>query len=362
MVENLSTSPSFAGSGYGPGQHRQNEVRGNHRKCGPHRRCGQLGRPSPGHGNNLGQRNHHADTREQTDHLLRNDHCGRGAPDGLGTVLPLQPLGEDHGKTIIFHPWIDPDFKPSFFPDFRVFRNGFFSGAAPFCGAGLRQPTDHLIRTFQEETGHSVKVTYAGSGQLLSSILASGQGDLFMPGAFFYIRKLKEMGRIDSSKNLVAHTAVVGVNIRKGNLIRSFDDLARPGLRLALGDPKAMAFGRMARAILSRSPLKDAILKNVVVYGATVKQLALYVARGDVDASIIGRADAFQFRDKIRMVPIPPAYFQPETIAIAVLKDSKNQKAASRFCDFMASKQGIAVFEDFGFLPLSSGEAPKGKP
>jgi len=231
-----------------------------------------------------------------------------------------------------------------------------------FAGAGLRQPTDQMIQTFQKETGHTVRVTYAGSGQLMSSILASGQGDLFMPGAFFYIQKLEKMGRIDSSKNLMAHTAVVGVNIHKANLIRSFDDLARPGLRLALGDPKAMAFGRIARKIVSCSPFKEAILKNVVVYGATVKQLAMYVAQGDVDAAIIGRADAFQFRDRIQTVPIPTEYFQPETVAIAVLKDSKHPEAASQFRDFMTSKESIAVFEHFGFLPLVTGDTQKGKP
>jgi molybdate transport system substrate-binding protein len=152
------------------------------------------------------------------------------------------------------------------------------------------------------------------------------------------------------------------VNIHKRDLIRSFDDLARPGVRLALGDPKAMALGRTAQDILSSSPLREAVLKNVVVYGATVKQLAMYVSQGDVDASIIGRADAFQFRDSIQMVPIPHDYFQPETIAIAVLKGSKNAEAASQLRDFMASKQGIAVFDHFGFLPLSAGNGQKGNP
>jgi len=239
---------------------------------------------------------------------------------------------------------------------------GFSADLLLFAGAGLRQPTDRLIQTFQKETGNTVRVTYAGSGQLMSSILTSGEGDLFMPGAFFYIEKLEKMGRIDSFKNLAAHTAVVGVNINKAGLIRSFDDLARPGLRLAMGDPKAMAFGRVARKILSSSPLKEAILKNVVVYGATVKQLALYVAQGDVDAAIIGRADAVQFRDRIQMVPIPAIYFQWETVAIAVLKDSTQPKAAYRFRDFMASKRGIGVFENFGFLPLEAGRDPKGVP
>ena len=239
---------------------------------------------------------------------------------------------------------------------------GFSADLLLFAGAGLRQPTDQLIQTFQKETGNTVCVTYAGGGQLMSSILASGEGDLFMPGSFFYIEKLEKMGRIDSFKNVVAHTAVVGVNINKAGLIRSFDDLARPGLRLAMGDPKAMAFGRVARKILSRSPLKEAILKNVVVYGATVKQLALYVAQGDVDAAIIGRADAFQFQDRIQMVSIPAVYFEPETIVVAVLKNSTQRAAAYRFRDFMVSKQGIDVFENFGFLPLEAGRKQKGAP
>ena len=161
-------------------------------------------------------------------------------------------------------------------------------------GAGLRQPTDQLISSFQRQTGHRIFVDYGGSGTLLARIIASGQGDLYMPGAFYYIRILEEKGKLHSFRKIVAHTPVIGVNRNKTGLIRSFEDLASPGVRLALGDPKAMAFGRLAMDILECSKIKEAVLKNVVVYGATVKQLALYVAQGDVDASIIGRADAVQ--------------------------------------------------------------------
>lgn len=231
-----------------------------------------------------------------------------------------------------------------------------------FAGAGLRQPTDRLINMFEKDTGHSVRATYGGSGQIMSAILASGQGDLFMPGAFFYIETLQKKGRIDSLRKLMAHTPVIGVNTHKRQEIRSFDDLGRPGVRLALGDPEAMAFGRVARQIVSRSPLKSAILNNVVVYGATVKQLALYVAQGDVDAAIIGRADAFQFRDRVQMIPVPEAYFRAETIAVAVLKPPRHPDAARRFCDFMASPAGIKVFKEAGFLPLDAGTGPDEAP
>ena len=276
--------------------------------------------------------------------------------------MPLQPLRGYHDFKKSFLQW--KVFLISIALTFilGVFNPCFSADLLLFAGAGMRQPTDHLVKDFQEKTGHRVQVTYGGSGQLLSSIRASGQGDLFMPGAYFYIQKLKKEGGILCQKNLVAHTPVVGVNIHKARLIRNFDDLAKPGLRLAMGDPKAMAFGRIAGKILSHSPLEKAIRKNVVVYGATVKQLALYVAEGNVDAAIIGRADAFQFKKQIEIVDIPNRYFHPETVAISVLKGSKNPKAAMLFCNFMASKRGMRVFKKFGFLALPSEAAQKGKP
>jgi molybdate transport system substrate-binding protein len=119
-----------------------------------------------------------------------------------------------------------------------------------------------------------------------------------------------------------------------------------------MGDPKAMAFGRIAMGIMEKSGLKKDIQKNIVVYGATVKQLALYVAQGDVDAAIIGRADAFQFPKRIRIVTIPPAYFDPITVAAAVLKSSKHVDLARTFSDYVRSKPSVDVYIRFGFLPL----------
>jgi molybdate transport system substrate-binding protein len=218
-------------------------------------------------------------------------------------------------------------------------------------GAGLRQPTDQLIEEFKLKTGHIVFVNYDGGGRLLASIIASGQGDLYMPGAFQYIKQLEDKNMVHSFCKIVSHTPVIAVN-RNNNSINSFDDLARPGVRLGLGDPKAMAFGQIAMDIFRASETENKILNNVIVYGATVKQLALYVAQGDIDASIIGRADALQYKKNIRIVPIPSEYFTPETIAIAVLSWAADQPEVISFRDFMCSKRAIEVFHSYGFLPL----------
>jgi molybdate transport system substrate-binding protein len=69
-----------------------------------------------------------------------------------------------------------------------------------FAGAGLRQPLDRLVDDFQKKAGHRVVLDYDGSGRLLARITASGLGDLFMPGSFFYVEKLQAQGKIYSWK------------------------------------------------------------------------------------------------------------------------------------------------------------------
>lgn len=221
-----------------------------------------------------------------------------------------------------------------------------------FAGAGLRQPVDRLAKTFETRTGHRVFIDYGGSGQLLARIEASGQGDLYIPGSLFYIQKLQNADKIRSFRSIVQHTPVVGVNVKQTARVKAFKDLAQPGIRLAMGDPKAMALGRTAMTICQRSGMQDAILKNVTVYGATVKQLAMYVSQGSVDAAIIGRTDAFQNPKTIAMVAIPKDYFQAEVVAAAVLSSADDPDLAGQLMQYLSSDAAVGVFEKFGFLPL----------
>ncbi len=219
-------------------------------------------------------------------------------------------------------------------------------------GAGLRGPTDAVIKQFEKETGISVMVEYGGSGKLLARYHASGRGDLFMPGDYFYILRLQQENKVAADAPLLFHTPVIAVNKAKNLSIATIKDLSTPGLRLALGDPKAMALGRTADEILKNSGYEKEILKNLTVYGATVKQLALYVSQGTVDASIIARADAFQLRDKIRSVAIPEHLYTPSKIGIAVLSTSHNLEDAMTFLNYIREPQRIKIFTDAGFLPF----------
>lgn len=225
-----------------------------------------------------------------------------------------------------------------------------------YAGAGLRQPVDLIVDDFQKKTGHAVIIDYDGSGRLLAKLKLSGQGDLFMPGSLHYIEMLDKQGLVLSRKPVVAHTPVIAVNRKSSVHVETLQDLCAPGVKVALGDPTAMALGKTVATILERSGLQEKIRPNVAVYGATVKQLALYAAEGAVDAAIIARADAVQFKDRVRMIEIPVQLYDTEIVAIAVLKTTADEKAASELRDFFATPASLAVFEEFGFLPLEQNK------
>ena len=78
-----------------------------------------------------------------------------------------------------------------------------------FCGAGIRPAADLLIKEF--ETKHNIKIntTYGGSGRLLGQISSIKKGDLFMPGAEFYVDlAIKDELAYKDTKNIVAGIAV----------------------------------------------------------------------------------------------------------------------------------------------------------
>ena len=88
-----------------------------------------------------------------------------------------------------------------------------------------------------------------------------------------------------------------------------------------------------------------------MVQAATVKQLAMYVLRGDVDAAIIGRSDVIQNPDKLMMIAIPSSWYQPEIIAVGVLNTTEQPDLAKRFAALLVSKEGVDTFVELGFLP-----------
>jgi len=115
-----------------------------------------------------------------------------------------------------------------------------------YSGAGLRKPMDEIGKVFEEKYNVRIEYSYAGSAQNLSQIELTGKGDVYTPGAMYYGQQAIDKGLVVNTQDVAYHIPVIAVP--KGNPagIEKVEDLAKPGVKVVLGDKKACAIGKVA--------------------------------------------------------------------------------------------------------------------
>ncbi|EHP83841.1 molybdate ABC transporter substrate-binding protein [Methanotorris formicicus] len=225
------------------------------------------------------------------------------------------------------------------------------------CGAGLMKPMNELIQNFENETGAKINVHYGGSSELFG-VLATTGGDIFIPGAYKYTEDAMKKGIIlnDTVKNITYHIPVIAVPEGNPKNIRSLEDLAKPNVKVVMGDPNACAIGKVAKKILEKNHLWENVSKNIVVKTPTVNQLLIYIATDQADAAIIWEdmVTWAESKGKVEVVEIPKDKDIIKTIPTAVTiyaKKDSNLEVAKAFNDYISSDKAKEIWKKWGFIP-----------
>lgn len=224
-----------------------------------------------------------------------------------------------------------------------------------FSGAGLMHPMDELCRAYSKKTGVNVQLSYGGTGMLMGKLAAGQPCDVFIPGAAKYGDDAGRKGWVDSASvvAVVRHVPVLAVSTTGEAKVACLEDLARPGVRVGLGDAKACAIGRTADLILERNGLADGAKSNVRIRTPTVNQLVVYLVMGQIDAAIVWE-DMIRLPEasgKLRAVPIPPEKNLVSVIAASRGTRSEHPEQAADFMRFLASSQARETWLKWGFAP-----------
>jgi len=214
-----------------------------------------------------------------------------------------------------------------------------------YCGAGIRPPVAEAIEAFRKETGITIHCDYAGSGTLLSNMKASKRGDLYLPGESEYVDRAQELGLIASRQDVCYWIPVILVPKNNPKEIKTLQDLAKPGVRLGLGNPEACAIGQICVKLFRKNNIPpDAIQANTKVQTLTVHELGMQVKLGQLDAAIVWDAIAAYYASDADAIAIPSDKNVISRVAIGILSFSKNRERAQRFVDFLVSDAGRAIF------------------
>lgn len=224
-----------------------------------------------------------------------------------------------------------------------------------FAGSASQPPLEEAAKSFEEETGIKVTFNFGGSGTVLSQMLMSESGDIYIPGSPDYIIKAQAQGAVSAgdSGTILAYL-VPAILTQEGNPknIGTLSDLLRPDISVGIGNPESVCVGLYAVEVLDHSGLLEQIKQagTIKTYADSCERTATLIALKAVDAIIGWSVFASWNPDSTDVVYLAPGQVPRVAYIPAALSTyAQDRDSAQEFIDFLTSEQGRAIFVKYGY-------------
>jgi molybdenum ABC transporter molybdate-binding protein len=191
-----------------------------------------------------------------------------------------------------------------------------------FAGSVNRRALEPIINRFQQREGVVVNTVYNGCGILTAQMRTlrenqdSGFPDVYMACDVYYLETVKEL--FQEGVNVSNTDIVIVTQAGNPKKIKGLEDLAGPGMRVAVGQPDQCTIGVLSKRLLEDSGLYEKIRPNIVTETATSALLVPQVTTSAADAVLAYATDTLAEAEKLHVVPIDSplaAAIQPFSIA-----------------------------------------------
>jgi len=225
-----------------------------------------------------------------------------------------------------------------------------------FCGAVNRRVVDKIVQQFSADEGVQIDTIYDGCGILTSRMkLIDGQDpqlgfpDVYMACDVYYLENVKQW--FQEAANVSDVEMVIAVP-KGSDKVKSLDDLIKPGVRVAVGEPTQCTIGALTARLLKAEGLFEELKKKqqqpgeIVVEKSSSAHLVPDVMTGSVDAAVAYISDVLANEGKVDIVRIDSPMnraIQPFSIA----KTSDHKHLVRRLFKRIASNP--EAFENVGF-------------
>jgi len=222
-----------------------------------------------------------------------------------------------------------------------------------FCGSASKPAIEEAATVFEQKAEIKVDLHFSGSGTMLSQMKMSRRGDLYIPGSPDYMVKAEKEGVVAlNTKKIIAYL-VIAIDVQKGNPknIRTLADLARPGIKVGIGNPEAVCIGLYAVEVLERSGLLEGVQRNIITHAPSCSATASLLVMNKVDAIIGWRVFSKWNPHKIDAVLLKPDELpRLAYIPAGISAYSHDKVSAQRFVDFLTSPEGQKIFAKWGYI------------
>lgn len=219
-----------------------------------------------------------------------------------------------------------------------------------WAAAATRPPMEAIAADFERETDRHIELRYGASEDILTKAAMPNPtqpGDLFLPADDSYIRLARERNLVAETLPVASMKIVVLTSPGNPKEIKTWNDLVRDGVKVAVPAPAAAA-GKRARDHLAANG-KWAELQPRSVDTGTVTEAANAAKVGSADAAIVWDAVAANYPGQTVLM-LPELDGVVGKVEVAVLSQSRDAAAAKRFAQYMTDPaHGLQHFQRSGF-------------
>ena len=222
----------------------------------------------------------------------------------------------------------------------------------------LKNAFDEIGKVFESRNSNvTVMFNFGASGDLMAQIKGGAPVNVFASAAQKDMDELDNAGFVvkDTRTNFVSNSVVLIVPSSSKIALTSFEDLKKAEIKkIAVGNPKTVPVGRYSDETFQYYKISD-MIQPKLIFAENVRQVLDYVARGEVDVGVVYSTDAMVKQREVKVIATAPdASHKPIIYPIAVVKGTKNEKAAKSFIAFITSGEGRKILSKYGFKPITT--------
>ena len=213
--------------------------------------------------------------------------------------------------------------------------------------ASLKTTFTELAETFEQaHQGASVRLSFAGSSDLVAQLQQGAPGDVLATADTPTMQDAVDDHLLAGSPAIFA-TNTMTIAVPPGNPahIDSFADLAEPGVKVVVCAPQVPCGAATERV----EATTGVTLKPVSEEGSVTDVLGKVTA-GEADAGIVYVTDV-KGRSDVDSVAIPAADNTTNEYPIGALAGARQPTLGQEFVDLVLGEQGQRVLADAGFGP-----------
>ncbi|MBI5588655.1 MAG: molybdate ABC transporter substrate-binding protein [Deltaproteobacteria bacterium] len=206
-----------------------------------------------------------------------------------------------------------------------------------------------IAAEFEKETGLKVILSMGSTGMLTRQIEQGAPFDVFFAANSKYIDELNRGNYVmpDTVELYAVGRIVLAVNRSSGIRATELADLLDPRIkRVAIANPDHAPYGVAAMEAMKSAGLWER-LKGKLVYGENVRATLQFIQTGNAEAGIVALSVADL--PEISYTVIDSKQHNPIKQSAAVVRGTREEKAARDFIKFVNGPKGRPIMKKYGF-------------